>query len=217
MNLWRRQPKPAYRAAAAAILAEPVGATTVPNAATRPEIESMRALAGILADLPPEAWPEAATTTLTRRPRPTRSSGARRPLTTALAAACLALGFLAGTLTHTHNTTQPHGPGIALRPLAPASKTERVVAYMTAPGQMQLRILRLSPSPPGTYYELWLMTTPTHLSPVAAFRIDQSGQATLDLRLPDDPAHYTYLDISRQQIGAGTRISGDSVLRGNLS
>jgi hypothetical protein len=88
---------------------------------------------------------------------------------------------------------------------------------MTAPEQMQLRVLRLPPSPPGTYYELWLMTSPTHLSPVVAFRIDASGQATLDLRLPDDPAHYAYLDISRQRVGAGTGISGDSVLRGNLA
>ena len=61
------------------------------------------------------------------------------------------------------------------------------------------------------------MTSATHLSPVAAFRIDQSRQATLDLGLPDDPPHYAYLDISRQQLGAGTEISSDSLLRGNLA
>ncbi len=68
---------------------------------------------------------------------------------------------------------------------------------------------------PGTYYEAWLLTDTRHLAPIVAFDVDRHGHAALVLRLPQDPHHYRYLDISVQRVG-GTAHSGHSVLRSRL-
>lgn len=75
----------------------------------------------------------------------------------------------------------------------------------------------LPPSPHGTYYELWLMTDSRHLTPIVAFSIGATGSGRLSLRLPDNPVHYRYLDISQQRLGGGTAHSGDSVLLGPIT
>ncbi len=61
------------------------------------------------------------------------------------------------------------------------------------------------------------MSDAKRLAPVAAFRVGPRGSAQLTLRLPDNPRHYVYLDISHQRVGAGTAHSADSVLRGRIA
>lgn len=192
------------------------------------EIEAIRAMTELLAEVPAEAWQPIpamsadAAPASRRHPRPVRLS---RTLAGIAAAACLALGFAGGAVleggsggsaSRPANPTA-NGPAVVLHPLSSASAKSLAVAYMPGPGQMLLRVAHLPPSPPGTYYELWLMTDVRHLAPVAAFRIGLGGRAALSLRLPDDSHRYIYLDTSRQRIGGGTAHSGDSVLRGRLA
>jgi hypothetical protein len=82
---------------------------------------------------------------------------------------------------------------------------------------MSLLVRRLRPSPPGTYYELWLMTSDTDLVSVASFRVGSTGTADLDLALPAEPSKYEFLDISLQRVSSGATISQDNVLRGPIS
>jgi hypothetical protein len=137
----------------------------------------------------------------------------------------LAAAFLVGSLTHpTLTGTRPVASGspgsaarVVLRPLPPASGSGLAVAYMRGSERMSLRIRRLRPSPPGTYYELWLMTSDTDLVSVASFRVSAKGTAELNLALPAQPSSYEFLDISLQRISAGATISQDNVLRGVIS
>lgn len=193
-----------------------------------PELAAMRRLTHLLEQVPAEAWAaipaeeaqDSRGRTWRRALRPISMS---RALAATAAVALLALGFAGGAVVESggsssHPAAQAaHGPAVVLRPLATSTAGSLAVAYMPAPGQVLLRVAYLPPSPPSTYYELWLMTDLRHLAPVAAFRVGSDGRAQLDLRLPDNPSHYEYLDISVQQLGAGTAHSADSVLRGRLA
>jgi hypothetical protein len=191
------------------------------------EIDAIHAITKLLEDVPAEAWAPIPAPDQTRAPaQPTKRR--RRPLTLsrALAAASvivsLGLGFAGGAIVESGGRSAPTAvtsqtPAVVLRPLAANATRSLAVAYMPEPGQIELRIAHLPTSPPGTYYELWLMSSLRHLTPVTAFRIAPSGRAELSLRLPDDPHKYLYLDISLQRIGAGTAHSGDSILRGRVT
>lgn len=195
-----------------------------------PEIEAIEAITKLLAEVPAEAWdpiptPEK-TAALARPSRRRRASVTlSRPLAAMAVALSLGLGFAGGAILEsgrhpapTNSTTvTSQTPPVVLRPLASNPTRSLAVAYMPQPGQIVLRIAHLPPSPPGTYYELWLMSSLRDLTPVTAFRITASGRAELNLRLPDNPDKYLYLDISVQRIGAGTAHSSDSILRGRLS
>lgn len=192
------------------------------------EVDAMRAITKLLEDVPAEAWeaipaPGAGPATSLARIR--RPAGLSRALAAAIAVGCLALGFAGGALLEgggSGSSSTPAigaatGPSVVLHPVSAGSASSLAVAYMPGPGQMFLRVAHLPPSPPGTYYELWLMTNLQHLAPVAAFQIGAGGSAALSLRLPDNSDHYVYLDISLQRLGGGTAHSANSVLRGRLT
>jgi hypothetical protein len=84
---------------------------------------------------------------------------------------------------------------------------------MPGGGHMLLDVRDLPASAPGTYYELWLMTSRTDLVSVTSFRTGASGTALLRLVLPDNPSHYRFLDVSVQRVDSGAAISRDNVLR----
>ncbi len=188
------------------------------------EIESMRSLTRSLEQLSPSAWasalpPESANSSVGMK------SSARSwkvAWATAAVAACLAAAFFVGALSHPFLRQAPkHVPvvtgKVTLSPLAGQSSKATAVAYMTPRNRMVVRVHNLPRSPHGTFYELWLMTSPSDLVPVTSFKIGSSGAATLALVLPDSPTKYKYLDISVQTTRAGTAISPNSVLRGRLS
>ncbi|MBV8989480.1 MAG: anti-sigma factor [Solirubrobacterales bacterium] len=192
------------------------------------EVEAMRSLTKLLEEVPPEAWQPIPARGANAAPSPARrwhQLGVSRAFAAAIAVVCLALGFAGGALleagggapTSSSAIGTAKGPAVVLRPVSAGSGSSLAVAYMPGPGQMFLRVAHLPPSPPGTYYELWLMTDLSHLAPVAAFQIGSGGSAELGLRLPDDSNRYVYLDISLQRLGAGTSHSADSVLRGRLA
>lgn len=219
---WRRASAAAQERAAARALGLDPGSGGQPDA----ELMAMEALTRRLEALPPEAWKSIPAPRPERHRRVTAARHWRPAVVTASAAACLAVGFgtglsvsagSAGPSGGVAGSLAARGPSVVLAPLGPAAGSERAVAVMPAPGQMVLRVADLSPSPPGTFYELWLMTDRSRLVPVAAFRVGDNRRAQLVLRLPDDPRRYTYLDISVQRVGAGTSHSGDSVLRGRLA
>ena len=223
---WRSER--ARAAAARRVLEEPghgdsPGAERTDDPAVAREIEGMEAIVNLLQEVPAEGWaaipaPEAATMPASRRlGRRTLRLSPILAVTAVLA--CLALGFGAGSLLTggSGSRDSAHGPAVALRPLAGTPAADLATAYMPGPGRMVLRVNHLPPSPTGTYYELWLMTDAKRLAPVAAFRVGAAGRAQLTLRLPDDPRHYVYLDLSEQRVGAGTAHSNDSILRGRLT
>ncbi len=197
-----------------ASFAPPVDAALPPELAA--EIDAMRRITLQLARMPASDWPAAV-----ERPqavRAPRRARLRPGPALAAALACLALAFLAGSLIHptvgSGGQSATSGRRVVLEPLAGERGT--AVAFVKGADRIVLRIEHLPPSPRGTYYELWLMTSTTDLVPVAGFRIAGSGQAELTLGLPDRPASYRYLDISLQRVGAGVAISPTSVLRGPL-
>jgi hypothetical protein len=224
----RRQPTRLRRQAAERVLDGSGSAPTdIPELAA--EIEAMTAITKLLEELPSASWapiptPPVQTARERRTTTPTRSLNLSRTVAAVAAAVCLVIGFGAGALLesgHGGSGAQGNrtsgGPSIVLRPLGAQAANSLAVAEMPGPGQMLLRVAHLPPSPPGTYYELWLMTNLRRLTPVASFRVDASGRARLDLRLPDNPDQYRYLDISLQQLGHGTDHSPDSVLRGSVA
>jgi len=243
LTVGRRGSSKARRRAAQLVVDEVLGGAPAQlrpsdSAKLGAELASMRSLAKTLGDLPGQAWSAelgaapplgSATTAAT-----SRSAGARRlgPLGGrirvaprvggALAAAALAAAFVVGSLTHPFSqTAHPRGLPLAaarvvMTPLPGAASSSLAVAYMPGGNHMLLHVRNLPRSAPGTYYELWLMTSDTHLVSVTSFRVGASGIGSLRLVLPDDPSNYRYLDISVQHLGSGVAISQDNVLRGAL-
>jgi hypothetical protein len=193
------------------------------------ELASMRSLIQTLEQLPGQAWssqPDTARTRSTSAVASRRAGrGHRLRITPGVsgALATAALAFAIGALIHPFSETthsRASGPTgtapVVLKPHPGTFNGSRAVAYMRGRDQMLLRIRDLPRSAPGTYYELWLMTSTTDLVPVTSFRIRASSKQSLRLLLPDDPSHYKYLDISVQQLGNGGAISKENVLRGSI-
>lgn len=197
------------------------------------ELEAMSSIIATLEQIPERAWlselgpaPEraAATGRSRRAPGPIRSTWGRSRvgLGGALAAACLGVAFLAGSLIHplsgSSTRVPPAAPAVVLRPVSGSvSGHSLAVAYMLGGNRrMHLQVVHLPPSRRGTYYELWLMTSTKDLVSVSSFRLTGSGSGNLDLILPADPGRYRYLDISVQRVGASPAISSESVLRGAI-
>ena len=189
------------------------------------ELAAMRRITAILEGIPAQAWATGLSTHPTAGRGPARRStgqGIAPRVAATLVAALLAMAFIVGSITHplggSHTPLEPRPAGtthVVLRPLpAGGGAHSQAIAYMTGGDHMLVKLKGLPRSVAGTYYELWLMTSNTHLVSVASFQIGTSGSGTLRLLLPDDPAHYRFLDISLQHVGRGSGISQLSVLRG---
>ncbi len=194
-----------------------------------PELASMRSLIQTLEQLPEQAWNLELDTARTISPagntarQQSRKPRARVTPIRSGVFATVVLAFVIGALTHPFSgTTRSYtavsraSAHVVLTPLTGAPITSQAVAYMRGGNQMLVRIHNLPRSAPGTYYELWLMTSNTDLVSVTSFRIRTTGTDSLKLLLPDDPSHYKYLDISIQHVGDNGAISKDNVLRGTI-
>jgi Anti-sigma-K factor rskA len=233
LNVWRRGSRARRQAAEQALsedlLASSAGPDTNELADQTSELASMRSLIQTLERLPEQAWNHQIHTAATSSPA---ESVARRQLRSvrlqinsvrAGALVAVALAFVIGALIdpfsatpHPENAVSRATAHVILQPLAGAPSTSRAIAYMPGGNQMLVRIRNLPRSAPGTYYELWLMTSNTDLVSVTSFRIRATGTDSLQLLLPDSPSHYKYLDISVQHVGDEGAISQDNVLRGAI-
>jgi len=175
--------------------------------------------------LPPDATP--APTRLDPGTEPARRSrwGRRivlRPVTAfASSLALLAGGLAIGAALESGGTSGSTAGTVAsltLRPLAPAATPALGTARLLAkPGRLEVSLRGVRPSPPGTFYELWLMNSPGDLVSLASFRVPASGRLTMEVPLPVSPSSYHFVDISLQPANGSPRHSGDSVLRGPIS
>ncbi len=222
-----RRSRVRWQAAEHVLDEQPAATPTTPELSG--ELRDMHALAQVLERIPEQAWatelgparePRAAGSA-GRGARPRRRRGWLSAGAGLVAATGLAAAFLAGSFTHPltsgSSSTSLPAAHVVLKPVAGTASSGLAVAYMLGTGgHMRLSVKHLPRSRPGTYYELWLMTSPTDLVSVASFRIGPSGSGKLTLVLPDDPAHYRYLDISVQRVGGGQTISSRSVLRGAI-
>ncbi len=176
--------------------------------------------------LPPDAMPSSGR--LDPRPEQARRPrwGGRvvlRPVTAvATSLALLAGGLAAGAALESGAGTSGGAAStvasLTLRPLAstvtPALGTARL---LTKPGRLEVSLRGVRPSPPGTFYELWLMNSPGDLVSLASFRVPASGKMTMVVPLPANPSSFHFVDVSLQPANGSPRHSGDSVLRGPIS
>jgi hypothetical protein len=229
---WRRPSKTRRRAAERVLDENFTGLPADLRPTDSPELEaelaSMRSLTQMLEQLPGQAWsPKIAGNTATSqgaraasRRRAWLGGNLRAVPGLSAALATVALAFVIGALIHpfsgtgpSHASLTPAAARVVLKPLPGTPGASRAVAYMLPRGgHMRLDVRNLPPSKPGTYYELWLMTSNTDLVSVTSFRTGASRTASLQLVLPDDPGHYRYLDVSVQHVGVGG-ISQHNVLR----
>lgn len=233
LRTWRHGSSKARRRAAEQALEESFSATSTTSVVSEsiegdPELASMRSLVRTLERLPVQAWnPELDAATSIRAGTTTQQQSrkvrARITPVRSGAFAAVAIAFIIGALIHPFSGG-PHADlavprstaHVILEPLTAGRNTSRAIAYMPGGDHMLVRI-NLPRSAPGTYYELWLMTSTTKLVPVTSFRIRAAGTHSLQLLLPDDPSNYKYLDISVQHVGGDQgAISNDNVLRGAI-
>jgi anti-sigma-K factor RskA len=204
------------------------------------EVARLKPLVTRLQGLPPDTWenveppplvlPPDATPTLaglgpgTERARRPRWGGriVLRPVTAiASSLALLAGGLAVGAALESGGTgggTATTVASLTLRPLAPAATPALGTARLLAkPGRLEVSLRGVRPSPPGTFYELWLMNSPGDLVSLASFRVPASGKMTMEVPLPVSPGSYHFVDVSLQPANGSPRHSGDSVLRGPVS
>jgi anti-sigma-K factor RskA len=177
------------------------------------EVESMRSLADLLGELPAEAWPQEEVA-ITPRPALPQAAWWRRPV---LAAAslliALAIGAGIGNALSGGGGSGGSAPVLSLHSLGGDSAAHGTVS-MPREDEMELSVAGLPDLGAGRYYEVWLMSSPEDTVPLASFRVDSGGTATVRIPLPVAPQDFRYFDVSLQSTAGGTAHSSDSVLRG---
>jgi anti-sigma-K factor RskA len=192
----------------------------------RAEVERLRPLVMRLETLPPEAWEGIAPPPAPVLPRPwasrLRSIGTGRLVVRpALAVAAslvliaggVGIGLLAGGGS---GDDAPEGARYALSPLDGATAGAQAVATV-AGGTLRVELSGIAPTPAGSFYELWLLNSPTDLVSIASFKVPSSGTTTVTVPLPDDPDGYRFLDLSVEPADGNPAHSGASVLRGETA
>ncbi len=204
------------------------------------EVARLKPLVTRLQGLPPDAWetvdppalvlpPDATPAPARLDPGTERARRSRwgrrivlRPVTAlASSVALLAGGLAIGVALESGGTGGGSARTVAslmLHPLAPAATPALGTARLLAkPGRLEVSLRGVRPSPPGTFYELWLMNSPGDLVSLASFRVPASGKVTMEVPLPVSPSSYHFVDVSLQPANGSPRHSGDSVLRGPIS
>lgn len=197
----------------------------------RAEAERLRPVVIHLRELPPQAWQEPEPPPLRMPPDAAASRRAshaprfgflreRLSLRPAVAAGCalalLAAGVGAGVaLDGGGGGEAVAGRNVPLEPIGVADAGATGTATLASSGgnEAKIELSGMRPSPAGTYYELWLLNTPTDLVSFGSFRVPQSGETTITVPLPENPSRYTYIDISVERDDGDPGHSGRSVLR----
>jgi hypothetical protein len=154
--------------------------------------------------------------------RPARSARPRRltlrPAVAALAAvALLAAGAAAGALLEAPGD-EGAAPPVARVTLArfgdaPARAHAQALVGVRGRRTMTLEVSGLAPTHGGTFYEVWMLRSPTQLVSVGSFRVDASGRARVTFPVAADARRFPIVDVSREPADGDPRHSSDSVLR----
>lgn len=190
----------------------------------RTEVERLRPLLVRLEDLPAEAWEGVVAPPAPALPRPrarrllsiwTGRLVLRPAVVVAASLVLIAAGVGIGVLSSGDGDT-PEGVRYALSPLDGITPGARAVAT-AAGGTLRVELSGVAPTPPGSFYELWLLNSPTDLVSIGSFQVPASGAATVTVPLPDDPGRYRFLDLSVEPTDGDPAHSGASVLRGETA
>jgi anti-sigma-K factor RskA len=196
----------------------------------RAEVERLRPAVQSLEELPREAWedleppPLAIGGSTASRPEPSRPKSrwwrpfALRPAFAALASVMLlAVGVGVGVLLADTGTEGPAAGGrtLALEPVDPRGSGATGSAELIGGGggEAVVHISGVSPNAPGEFYELWLLSSPDDLVSLGSFKVGSSGEATVRVPLPVDPAEFEFIDLSVERDDGDASHSGRSVLR----
>jgi anti-sigma-K factor RskA len=186
----------------------------------RAEVERLRPIAARLFELPAEAW-----TALDAAPPPAPVTGppARlsrpRPawrLVAVGAAACALVAAVLGVRALVDSgPDEPEAVTVALEPLRPGAGEGRA-RIASGKGSGSIEVEGLPRTAAGEFYEAWLLSDPQRLVSIGRFEVDASGRARLDVRVPEDPERFAFVDISLEEDDGDPSHSGNSVLRGPL-
>lgn len=144
----------------------------------------------------------------------------------AVAFAAVALFFVAGvgvgTLTGgSDDSASPLTATIQQAQLAPVDADDAAatgVADVKKGGSViRLKVSGLNPTDDDKFYEAWLMDEKNGLVAIGTFRVEENGEATLDLPVPVGTDAFPIVDISLQEVNGKPDHSGVSVLRGTLN
>jgi len=195
------------------------------------EAARLRGVASRLAALDREDWnlpePPPLAHPALRPARPARRGAAAlagplrltlRPAVAALAAvALLAAGAAAGALLRApgDDGAAPPVARVALDRFGDAPAGAHAHALIVERGRrtMTLEVSGLAPTRGGTFYEVWMLRSPTQLVSVGSFRVDAGGRARVTFPVAADAHRFPIVDVSREPADGDPRHSSDSVLR----
>lgn len=140
----------------------------------------------------------------------------------ALAAAALlfAGGIAVGSLGGSDAKIDALGPTTQQANLSPVADLDPAAsgsADIKHDGRLiRLKVTGLKANGDDDFYEAWLMDPKNGLVALGTFRVDEHGEARLDLPVPVGTDRYPVVDISLQPVDGKPTHSGVSVLRGKL-
>jgi len=198
------------------------------------EVRELRAVTSRLGALGSEEWEPASPPALRlgeivgkeapaaapgRERRPRRLT--LRPALGALAAAgLLAAGVGGGLLIAGSDDGSTPAPVVAARvalaPIGPAPAGARAVAALGASSgarEVTLDVRNLTPSPKGTFYEVWMARDARHMVSLGTFEVGADGHARVMLPVPVSPSAYPIMDVSLEPADGVPAHSSVSVLR----
>ncbi|MGL5809388.1 MAG: anti-sigma factor [Nocardioides sp.] len=100
--------------------------------------------------------------------------------------------------------------------LAPAAAAKAGITETASGFEVLLDIDDLAPAKEGTYYQAWFTDGNGMSVTIGTFHARESGQDIV-LWSGADPADYSFLTVTLQQVGEGAESSGRVVLTGRLS
>jgi hypothetical protein len=96
---------------------------------------------------------------------------------------------------------------------APAGAHAQALIVERGRRTMTLEVSGLAPTRGGTFYEVWMLRSPTQLVSVGSFRVDAGGRARVTFPVAADVHRFPIVDVSREPADGDPRHSSDSVLR----
>jgi hypothetical protein len=114
---------------------------------------------------------------------------------------------------------QPGVSRAAMRAVSPPTPPREPAAGMLfhkPGGGRVLWITNLEPLEDGTMYQAWLRESEQDAYSIAIFEVDDTGQALVPVRVPDDSSQWSWLTVNRAPVGGATEPMGSPLLAGRI-